>query len=287
MGIGLLISGQLGFEVMQKLINHVRINFVFTDGNSTDIITFCNKKNMPYYAGNPRHEGVLNQLPNLKCEVIISVNYLFIIKKNIIELPEKIAINFHGSLLPKYRGRTPHVWAIINNEIKTGITAHMIDEGCDTGDIIAQRIIPISTTDTGGSILEKFKKEYPHFVLEVLKSIESNTFVTTPQNNALATFFGKRSFEDGQINWNWQRERIYNWVRAQAIPYPGAFTYHNGNKIIINKIQFSEFGFHCHIPNGSILDFNNKTPIVKTPNGCIELVEFKCDHALKVNNILR
>src|SRR3990172_4050960 len=145
MEIGLLISGLLGFEVIQKLLNHFNINFVLTDKQSVEIVRLCNEKKIACYAGNPRNGLALKKLPKINCDVIVSVNYLFLIEKDIIELPKKIAINFHGSLLPKYRGRTPHVWAIINNESETGVTAHVIDEECDSGAILAQKKIPISS----------------------------------------------------------------------------------------------------------------------------------------------
>ncbi|OFY63624.1 MAG: hypothetical protein A3H98_01035 [Bacteroidetes bacterium RIFCSPLOWO2_02_FULL_36_8] len=287
MEIGLLISGLLGFEVIQKLLNHFNINFVLTDKQSVEIVRLCNEKKIACYAGNPRNGLALKKLPKINCDVIVSVNYLFLIEKDIIELPKKIAINFHGSLLPKYRGRTPHVWAIINNESETGVTAHVIDEECDSGAILAQKKIPISSEDSGGTLLEMFKKIYPDFVIEVLQNIRNNSYTAKPQNNLLATYFGKRTAGDGRIDWNWQKERIYNWVRAQAKPYPGAFTFYRGNKIIIHKIKFSEFGFHCTIPNGTILEINNKIPIVKTPNGCIEIIDFETDCTMDVNNNLQ
>jgi methionyl-tRNA formyltransferase len=90
------------------------------------------------------------------------------------------------------------------------------------------------------------------------------------QNNSNATYFGKRTPDDGEINWNWSKERIYNWVRAQSNPYPGAFAYLNGKKVIIDKVSFSEYGFEESMPNGLIL---KTTPeiLVKTANGVIVL----------------
>src|SRR5690606_33504394 len=101
--------------------------------------------------------------------------YLFIIDKKIIDLATSIAFNIHGSLLPKYRGRTPHVWSIINNEKFTGITAHIIDEGCDTGDIIEQVKIKISKSDTGASLLEKYNLLYLPLIRSVLEKIQTNS----------------------------------------------------------------------------------------------------------------
>ena len=287
MEIGLLVSGNLGVKVFSGLLNNTKINFVLTDKGSTHIISLCHEHNIICFAGNPRNGKVLSMYPNLSCDILLSVNYLFLIEKDIIELPKRIAINFHGSLLPKYRVRTPHVWAIINNEKETGITAHVIDDDCDTGAVIEQRKIAIGCDDTGATILENFNNIYPSFVNDVLKNIESGNFSVTEQDNSLATYFGKRTAEDGLIDWNWQKERINNWVRAQAKPYPGAFTYYNTEKIIIHKIEFSEFGFNFDTPNGQIVAIEDSKPIIKTPNGCVKLVEYEFNNKIEIFKILK
>ncbi|MFM2225827.1 MAG: hypothetical protein RJA07_2029 [Bacteroidota bacterium] len=285
MKIGVLVSGNLGFICLKKIQQQYPISFVLTDKGSTSIIEFCEENKLIYFAGNPRGGKASAQLQSPTCDVILSINYLFIVEKDVIGLASKMAINFHGSLLPKYRGRTPHVWAIINNETETGITAHLIDENCDTGDVLQQVKIKIESTDTGAMVLQKFNSIYPDLVFDVLKSIENNTIKITPQNNSLATYFGKRTPDDGAINWLWQRERIRNWVRAQAKPYPGAFAFIGAKKIVIHEIEFSDFGFNQADENGKILAIENNSPIVKTENGCIKLTTFETDFILNINDI--
>ena len=194
-----------------------------------------------------------------------------------IKHPTKFAVNFHGSLLPKYRGRTPNVWSIINNEQKSGITAHLIDDGCDTGDIIEQIEIEISKTDTGASILNKFNEKYFPLVQNVIDKIENNTISFKPQDHSKATYFGKRTPEDGLIDWNWHKERIFNWVRALSNPYPGAFSFMNGTKIIIDQVSFSDIGFNDDFENGTILQTYPLT--VKCPNGVIQIDTLREKHA--------
>lgn len=218
MNLGILVSGNLGFIVLNKLIQNYNIQFVLTDSKSIAIIDFCIQNGIKHFIGNPRNGRAIKFCSQNKIDILISVNYLFIIEKDLIELPTRFAFNIHGSLLPKYRGRTPHVWSIINNETKTGITAHLIDEGCDTGDIIEQIEIEIDINDTGGDILDKFNDNYIPLIEKVLTKANSNTLTFIKQNDEFATFFGKRTSEDGKIDWNWQKERIFNWVRAQAYP---------------------------------------------------------------------
>jgi len=269
MRLGVFVSGNLGYNVLNHLHDKYMVKFVFTDSKSKSIIDFCNTNNIDLFVGNPRNEESNKFYQSKPIEVLISVNYLFLIEKKLISHPSILAFNLHGSLLPKYRGRTPHVWAIINNETKTGITAHVIDEGCDSGDIIEQFEIEINRKDTGNDILNKYNKQYIPIIDSVLFKIENKTITTQIQNHSHATYFGKRTPEDGEINWVWQKERIYNWVRAQAFPYPGSFTHYNNYKIIIDEIEFSNFGYDNNMPNGLILSVSPL--LVKTTNGVIKI----------------
>ncbi|MCX6184837.1 MAG: methionyl-tRNA formyltransferase, partial [Flavobacterium sp.] len=275
MKLGVLVSGNLGSIVLQNLVEHYQVEFVFTDSKSDSIIEFCSENNLNLFKGNPRNGKSKSFYENKPIDVLLSVNYLFIIESDLIRHPKILSFNIHGSLLPKYRGRTPHVWAIINNELKTGITAHLIDEGCDTGDIIEQVEIPILPNDTGADLLDKFNKLYIILVQNVLYKISTNEVVRKKQDDKLATYFGKRTPDDGRINWQWQKERIFNWVRAQSAPYPGAFTYYLDQKITIDQLEFSDAGFDYKMTNGLILSVSPL--LIKAENGVVEVVTCRND----------
>ncbi len=274
------MSGALGLKCLDFVYNLSRVSFVLTDKKSLSIVEYCIKNNIPHFIGNPRNGKGLVFIKDYAVDVILSINYLFIIDSDLIRSPRKYAINFHGSLLPKYRGRTPHVWSIINNEKETGITAHVITEECDKGDIVYQEKIQISPDTTGGILLEHFFTLYPLIIKKVINMIENDQVFLVQQDETKATWFGKRTHEDGEINWNWQKERIYNWVRAQSSPYPGAFSFYNKIKIIIHKIEFSEIGFDFKQENGTILQGGNQ-PIIKTPNGAVELLVIETDRMIE------
>jgi len=275
MRISLMASGGLGYDALLKIHAERNITFVFTDKKSGSIIEYCEKNGITCFAGDPKKGTFDHVLENSEIDILLSINYLFILPKAFIQWPKMFAVNFHGSLLPKYRGRTPHVWAIINNEKETGVTAHLIDEGCDTGAIIEQVKIPIEQNDTGNDILAKYKTVYPVLIDKVLQKIEAGNPVIQTQDETKATYFGKRTPEDGKINWKWQKERIFNWVRAQAKPYPGAFTYYQDQKITIHKIKFTDDGFGDTQPNGQILKINTNSLIIKTQNGAVEASELE------------
>ena len=274
MKLGILTSGSLGRDTLGKIIPYYDVSFVLTDTNSINIIDFCKNHNIPFFKGNPRNGKAYQFIKNIQVDVLISINFLFLIKSDIINHPKILSFNIHGSLLPKYRGRTPHVWSIINNEKNSGISAHIIDEGCDTGAILSQVIIPISQNDTGNDVLNKYKSIYFSLIRNVLDKIESNKLAPLIQDESQATYYGIRKPEDGRINWTWHKERIRNWVRAQSDPYPGAFSFVNGNKLTIDEVEEVSNGFTSLTENGIVLEIEPNI-IVKTPNGVLKLTRFR------------
>lgn len=279
LSVCLLASGSLGFALLEHLFckSGIALHSVFTDKKSEGIIVFCKEKNFPCFVGNPRgnaSESFRKKIAG-RPDILLSVNYLFLIEEDLISYPVRYALNVHGSLLPKYRGRAPHVWAIINGEKETGITAHLITRDCDKGAVVAQKRIAISSSDTGGSVLKKYKDAYPELIDEVIQNINAGALTFAEQDESRATYFPKRTPDDGEIDFNWQRERVYNWVRAMAPPeYPGAFFYDGKSKVVVQKASFSDLGFAPGTQNGAVILKDETAYVVKTPNGCVVLQKF-------------
>lgn len=248
--------GKLGKDCLERLINEgYNISYVLThkELNDQSVDTFAIKNNINYtYRDARKHlDEMKEKLAELSPEYLISVNYRFIIPKAIFGMA-KHAINIHGSLLPKYRGRTPHVWSIINGEEYSGITSHLIEEGVDTGDIIEQIKVKIEAHDTGHSLLKKFEEQYPNLLIHSLNKVKTNIF--TKQNENEASYFGKRTPDMGYIDFLRCAADVINFVRAQASPYPGAYYYlSDGNKIIINRLEIVEKPESAVLPIGTIV----------------------------------
>ncbi len=277
--LAVMASGTLGLTCIKHIHTLKKINFIFTDRKSEAIIQYATLHGIPFFAGNPRNNKAALFLQDRKTDVILSVNYLYIIEKDLIQFPSMYAINIHGSLLPKYRGRTPHVWSIINNEKETGITAHLISEACDEGDIIYQEKVTIEPDATGADLLNEFSGRYPAIIEKLFDLIETDRLTPVKQDSSKATYFGKRGPEEGEIDWNWQKERLYNWIRALASPYPGAFTFYKGNKIVVNKIEFIDYAFEFSQKNGEILE-GGSHPLIKTSNGVVKLVAIQSEESI-------
>jgi len=220
-------------------------------------------------------------IENLSPDLIIIVSYHSIIKKPLIE-KYKI-INLHGSLLPKYRGRAPINWAIINGEKETGVTVHFVDEGIDTGDIIYQEKVKIEKTDTAIDVMKKTLPLYPKLASIAVNLIEKNEVKPIKQDKSDGFYFPRRKPQDGKIEWGWTTETIYNWIRALTHPYPGAFTFHKGKKLFVWKATIpSDKNKITHIP-GIVIGYTNDGVRVTTGDSYIIINKVQLEGEKEVN----
>ncbi len=166
-------------------------------------------------------------------DLIFSFYYRNMIKEEILRLPRLGAFNIHGSLLPKYRGRVPVNWAVLNGETGTGATLHHMVKRADAGDIVDQEAVPIGPDDTAVDVFNKVTQAARAVLERQLDAILEGNAPRTPQDESQATTFGGRKPEDARIDWTAGSERIYNLIRAVTHPYPGAFTEARGKRFFI------------------------------------------------------
>ncbi|NCW27718.1 MAG: methionyl-tRNA formyltransferase [Verrucomicrobia bacterium] len=168
--------------------------------------------------------SALSQIRYQKPDLMLVVAYGQILKKPILELPERGCWNVHGSLLPKYRGASPIAAAIRDRQKRTGVTIMQMNEGLDTGDIldfVATRIRPGETT---GLLHDRLAKKASLLLLDLLTKTEKGKLKRTRQNHAEASLAPRMTKEDGKINWDRNPEEIEAHIRAMQ-PWPGAYTW--------------------------------------------------------------
>jgi methionyl-tRNA formyltransferase len=166
-------------------------------------------------------------------DLIFSFYYRNMIKEDILNIPRLGAFNMHGSLLPKYRGRAPINWAVLNGEKETGVTLHYMVKKADAGDIIDQEAVPISHEDTAQDVFNQCVKAARRVLERQLEALKAGTAPRRAQDESQAEYFGGRKPEDGRIDWTKNAETIYNLIRAVTLPYPGAFTEVGGKRLFI------------------------------------------------------
>lgn len=205
-----------------------------------DFRTLGEQYNIPVYIINGDLKNYQPQLESHSPDFILAIGWYYMIPKSMLNLAAKGGAGIHASLLPKYRGNAPLVWAMINGEKETGISFFYFADGVDEGDIIAQERFAIEEQDYISDVLEKTKAASLKILKEYIPKLADGTAPRTAQDHTQATLFPKRSPEDGLIDWSWSSERIRNFIRAQSKPYPGAFTYIGAKKVTIWSADISE-----------------------------------------------
>jgi methionyl-tRNA formyltransferase len=173
------------------------------------------------------------QLSALKPDLIFSFYYRNMIPEAVLSLPTLGAYNMHGSLLPKYRGRAPINWAVLRGEKQAGVTLHVMVKQADAGDIIDQQAVPIGPNDLSAEVQARATHAAVEVLARQIDSLKKGTAARRPQDSGEATYFGKRTPEDGRIDWSESAQHIHNLVRAVSKPYPGAFFERDGKKTIV------------------------------------------------------
>ncbi|MCX5884679.1 MAG: methionyl-tRNA formyltransferase [Proteobacteria bacterium] len=170
-------------------------------------------------------------------DLIIVAGYPKLIPRHIINYPRIGIINIHMSLLPAYRGRHPLNWAIINGERQTGVTIHHINEDFDEGNIICQHRIPIKNDDTVMDVYKKAVITGNLLIKRTFDIISLDHFRGIQQDKRFASYYPPRKPKDGKVNWSDTAVKIRNLVRALTEPYPGAYFYYQGGKMIVDEVE--------------------------------------------------
>ena len=176
---------------------------------------------------------VVAAIAGLAPDFLFSFYFREIIGPEVLGLARRGALNLHGSLLPRYRGRCPVNWVLINGERETGVTLHYMEAKPDRGDIVAQRAVPIADDDTALSLNRKLGEAARALLRATYPLLAAGTAPRIPQDHARATRFGGRRPEDGRIAWHEPARRLYDLIRAVTAPYPGAFTTYRGERLFV------------------------------------------------------
>jgi len=232
----------MGCEGIKALINNgFDIVAVFTYSDSAEeniwfdsVAELAARKNIPVYTPDDiNHPLWTNKIADLKPDYIFSFYYRDLLGKGILDLAKKGSFNLHGSLLPKYRGRAPINWVLVNGETETGVTLHYMTPKADNGDIVAQVKVAIDNQDNAKTLNAKMVSAASEMLNKCLPDIKAGKVKAVKQNDLDATYFGRRKPEDGSIDWSKSATQVNNLVRAVTRPYPGAFTYAGQRRVLV------------------------------------------------------
>ncbi|HZR84340.1 MAG TPA: formyltransferase [Candidatus Binatia bacterium] len=216
----------------------------------------------------PNAPEAVAEIAAVRPELLFSFYYRQMLRPAVLGLASAGALNLHGSLLPRYRGRAPVNWVLVNGESETGVTLHYMDEKPDHGDIVAQRRVAIARDDTALTLTRKLAAEARAVVRAAYPLLAAGRAPRWPQDHARSSYFGGRRPSDGAIDWRWPAERIRNLVRAVTDPWPGAFTTWSGEHLIV---WWAETAPATAAEPGE-MRLADGAPVVATGDGALALV---------------
>ena len=233
--IGLKALFEADFEVVAVVTHEDDPN---EDSWFGSVAALAAEHGIQIYAPNDiNHPLWIKRLRKLEPEIIFSFYYRKLLSPKILDLAPAGAFNLHGSLLPHYRGRCPLNWVLINGESETGITLHKMTEKADTGAIVAQKRVIITTVDNAPSLHRKLCHTAATLLEETLPNIKTGRYSSHPQDETSASYFGGRTPADGEIDWQQPATKIRNLVRAVTRPWPGAFSFLGNRQCLFWEVE--------------------------------------------------
>ena len=210
----------------------------------SDVKILANEYNLPVYQpvrikNEEETEYLREYLKEHPADVFVVAAFGQILPKAVLDMPPLGCYNIHASLLPKYRGAAPIQWSIIDGDEETGVTIMRMDEGLDTGDIVAVKKIKIENDDTGGKLFDKLAIAGGTLMAETLPLIEAGKVSFTSQNNEKSTYAKMLSKDMGRLDFTKPAKVIERLIRG-CDPWPGTFTLYKGKNLKIYGAVISD-----------------------------------------------
>ncbi|MEW1612734.1 MULTISPECIES: methionyl-tRNA formyltransferase [unclassified Streptomyces] len=222
------------------VVTHPRSEHAYEKIWSDSVADLAEKHGIPVIIRNRPDDELVERLKEVAPDIIVANNWRTWMPPEIYNLPVHGTLNIHDSLLPAYAGFSPLIWALINGEPEVGVTAHLMDEELDAGDIVVQRSVAVGPADTATDLFHRTVDLIAPVTTEALDLIASGRTEFTRQDRSKASFFHKRAEEDIRIDWTWPAEALERLIRAQSAPYPSAFTFHKGQRLEVVSAVVSE-----------------------------------------------
>jgi methionyl-tRNA formyltransferase len=292
--IGYFADGVWSHNAFKLINNDERfdIKFICPRYNAQDAILkdFAELCHIDYIRSENVNSGAfLELIDKYKCDMLVSLSFDQIFKKEIINAARLGIINCHAGKLPFYRGRNVLNWVLINDEKEFGITVHYVDEGIDTGDIILQKIFPISDNDDYSSLLRVSHIECANILYEAMILIHNGNAPRLDQKSIhpVGMYCGARKEGDDMINWDSNSRDLFNFIRALSRPSPIARCFLAERKFLINRASMIDKApLYKGIP-GQVLYKDNRKFVIKTKDSILKIEEYFYDGTLKVGDRLK
>lgn len=293
--VGLFLSYKWGKTTFERLVREQNIEIKFVcfraDEDTEEFQSDLARRKIPFYIyKNINTSEFIEKIKRYGCDIFISFGFNQIFKREVLQINHSRFINCHPGKLPFYRGRNVLNWCFINDEKELGITVHFINEGIDTGNIILQRMFPITDNDDYGTLLNLTYEKSPELILESIEMVYYEKDITVIKQNdihPLGFYCGAREEGDEIIDWNQSTREVFNFIRAICKPGPMAMSFINGKAIRINKTKLIPGApLYKGIP-GQVVGVTANVFVVKTKNSTLEITDFEFNGKVKIGDRLK
>jgi methionyl-tRNA formyltransferase len=220
-------------------------------------------------------------LRSLEADLVFVVGWSQLVREPFIAEAREGVFGMHPTLLPRHRGRAPIPWAILTGLARTGVTLfEIVDATADSGAIVGQAVLDISRDETATTLFARIADAHVELVRSIVPQIIGRTAPRVQQDPSRASSWPKRTPADGIIDWETRAPYLYDWVRAQTRPYPGAFTFLGDEKVIVWGAR--PVALDVAAPAGTIVDVGASGPVVACGEGALVLEEVQGDAELVV-----
>jgi len=278
-------NGKMAIDCLKIMVGNpgVDLPLVITEPKNCSVVdsasSYCEQEGIPHLeTTKPGSAEVFDELRRIDPHLIFNINSYKMIREPILSLPEEGVINFHNGPLPKYGGVNVCSWAIINGEKEHGVTWHYMDQGIDTGDIIAQTLFPIDANETAISLIIKCLYQGVDLFGEIFPKIVEGDVQRIKQDLSNATYFSLRDFpNDGEVDFNWSFEKMDRFVRGLTFypmvnnfMHPGSA--YEGRKFFIERVQRIDSRFD-DVDCGKVIGVKENKLIVPIRDAIVGITE--------------
>jgi methionyl-tRNA formyltransferase len=217
-------------------------------------------------------ESTLDAVRSLDPELVFVVGWSQLVREPFIALAREGVFGMHPTLLPRHRGRAPIPWAILTGLARTGVTLfEIVDPTADSGSIVGQAVVDIAPEETAETLFARIADAHVELIREYVPQLLARSAPRIPQDARRASAWPKRTPADGIIDWETRAPYLYDWVRAQTRPYPGAFTFLGEEKVVVWRARPVELDDAA--PAGTIVATRPEGPVVACGQGGLLLEE--------------
>jgi methionyl-tRNA formyltransferase len=208
----------------------------------------------------------------VKPDMAFVVGWSQLVREEFLALAPEGVFGMHPTLLPRHRGRAPIPWAILSGLAVTGVTLfEIVDSTADSGPLVGQVEVPIEPTDTAGSLYGRLAEAHADLIREYLPLLVEKRAPRSGQDPRRASSWWRRTPADGIIDWYTRAPYLYDWVRAQTRPYPGAFTFLGDTRVIVWRA--AAVPLETDAPVGTVVEARETGVVVACGDGGLLLEE--------------